>query len=173
MELMYFGIISSLMQFNRLKLYYEKSVYEENIENKILGLNNFFTAEMNNKENITQNNNPKTSNGSGGSGGKERRGWVPYLQNVLHAMDTMSFRRVFDSFEKLLSATVKRYNDMISPLRTYKEMICYLRVLLESADETHNEFAIARLYSIFYTTSERKDPLPRLLAEWLPGEKPH
>ena len=149
-ELLFFSVLSSLQNYNRLKLFYEKSVYEQKISNKNYGLNMDFTAEFT----VPQG---------------EDRGWIPNIKNVINAFDTMSFRRVFQSMERLSSSQIKRFEDIISPLSLYKEMICYLRILLESADETHNEFAIARLYSIFYTTSEKKDPLSRLLNEWMPG----
>lgn len=58
------------------------------------------------------------------------------------------------------------------PLSLYKEMICYLRVLLESGLEGHHEIAIAALHRLFYASSERLDPLPRLLTAWKSGTFP-
>ena len=138
-ELIFFEVLSSLLKYNRLKLLHEKSVYEESSSTLAVGVES------------------------------EESGWIPSLQNVINAFDTMSFRRVFDSFEKLRNPITKRYSDIVSPLGLYKEMICYLRILLESSDETHNEFAIARLYNLFYTTNEKRDPLNRLLLDWSPG----
>ena len=134
-ELIFFEVLSSLLKYNRLKLLHEKSVYEESSLTLAVGVES------------------------------EESGWIPSLQNVINAFDTMSFRRVFDSFEKLRNPITKRYSDIVSPLGLYKEMICYLRILLESSDETHNEFAIARLYNLFYTTNEKRDPLNRLLLD--------
>lgn len=155
-ELLFFSVLSSLLQYNRLKLQYERSVYEQkSLSKNIGGLNHDFSVEAT----VPQRDQ------------REEKGWIPSIKNVINAFDTMSFRRVFQSMERLSSSQIKRYEDIISPLSLYKEMICYLRVLLESSDETHNEFAIARLYSIFYTTSEKKDPLGRLLSEWTPGKE--
>lgn len=146
-ELLFFEVLSSLLKYNRLKLAHERTVYEEKAIKKNAGLNKIFSGEVESEE----------------------TGWIPGLQNVINAFDTMSFRRVFDSFEKLRNPQTKRLGDIVSPLGLYKEMICYLRILLDSADETHNEFAIARLYSLFYTSNEKRDPLSRLLMDWTPG----
>jgi hypothetical protein len=139
-ELIYFEVLSSLLKYNRLKLIYTKALHEEK-----KNLNHF--EEENNI------------------------GWIPDLHNMINSLDNMSFSRVYESLEKLVSTEngVKRHSDMVIPLELYKEMICYLRILLESSDETHNEFAVARLFSIFFTGSDRKDPLPRLLSQWAPG----
>ena len=161
-EIIFFDVISSLLKYNRLKLTDAKSEYENKMVNKAHGLMNDFTSEG--------GGDGGTSGPNSGIEGSGSEGWIPSLQNVINSLDTMSFRRVFESLEKLQTTQIKRFSDMVSPLGLYKEMMCYLRVLLESADETHNEFAIARLYSIFYTSSERKDPLPRILAEWTPGK---
>lgn len=56
------------------------------------------------------------------------------------------------------------------PLALFKEMICYLRVLLESDLTGHHEIAVAALYRLYYASSERLDPLPRLLSAWKSGE---
>ena len=166
-EIIFFDVISSLLKYNRLKLTDAKSEYENKMVNKAHGLMNDFSSEGGGDGGGPGSNSELGSTGVGS--GSE--GWVPSLQNVINSLDTMSFRRVFESLEKLQTTQIKRFSDMVSPLGLYKEMMCYLRVLLESTDETHNEFAIARLYSIFYTSSERKDPLPRILAEWTPGKK--
>jgi hypothetical protein len=167
-EIIFFDVVTSLLKYNRLKIGYDKAQYENKVSANSLGhglLKDF------NTEPGVQGQGPR-----GGVSGKQgadtssgAAGWIPDLHNVINALDTMSFRRVFESLETLQTTQVKRFADMVSPLALYKEMMCYLRILLESADETHNEFAIARLYSIFYTTSERKDPLPRILSEWTPG----
>lgn len=65
-----------------------------------------------------------------------------------------------------------RTEDVVIPLALYKEMVCYLRVLLESGLDGHHEIAVAGLHRLFYTTSERLDPLPRLLSAWKPGTYP-
>lgn len=172
-EITYFEVLTSLLKYNRLKLSYEKSQYEEQAGSAGLGLGlyNDFTLEgdVGRAKGLTAAGGMGEVAGRGAGVVATATGWVPSLQNVINALDNLSFRRVFESLEKLQTTQVKRFADMVSPLGLYKEMMCYLRVLLESSDETHNEFAIARLYSIFYTSSERKDPLPRILAEWSPG----
>ena len=169
-EIIFFDVVTSLLKYNRLKIGYDKAQYENKVSANSLGhgLLKDFNTEPGGQG---QRQGPR-----GGAAGKQAAdmntgaaGWIPDLHNVINALDTMSFRRVFESLETLQTTQVKRFADMVSPLGLYKEMMCYLRILLESADETHNEFAIARLYSIFYTTSERKDPLPRILSEWTPG----
>lgn len=167
-EIIFFDVVTSLLKYNRLKIGYDKAQYENKVSANSLGhglLKDF------NTEPGVQGQGPRggvnMKQGADTSAGAA--GWIPDLHNVINALDTMSFRRVFESLETLQTTQVKRFADMVSPLALYKEMMCYLRILLESADETHNEFAIARLYSIFYTTSERKDPLPRILSEWTPG----
>jgi hypothetical protein len=61
---------------------------------------------------------------------------------------------------------------VVVPLSLYKEMVCYLRVLLESGLEGHHEIAIAALHRLFYAASERLDPLPKLLSSWKSGTYP-
>jgi hypothetical protein len=48
-------------------------------------------------------------------------------------------------------------------------MIHYLRVLCESSIQGHHELAIGALHRIFYATTERLDPLPKLLSQWRSG----
>ena len=175
-EIIFFDVVTSLLKYNRLKIGYNKAQHENIVSSNLLGhgLMRDFTSGP-------EGPGTGTGTGQGPRGGVTGKlgadtssgsiGWIPDLHNVINALDTMSFRRVFESLETLQTTQVKRFADMVSPLGLYKEMMCYLRILLESADETHNEFAIARLYSIFYTTSERRDPLPRILAEWIPGKK--
>ena len=172
-EIIFFDVVTSLLKYNRLKIGYAKAQYENKVSANSLGHGLL-------KDFNTEPGGQGQGQGSGRRGGVNGKqvadmstgaaGWIPDLHNVINALDTMSFRRVFESLETLQTTQVKRFADMVSPLGLYKEMMCYLRILLESADETHNEFAIARLYSIFYTTSERKDPLPRVLSEWTPGK---
>jgi timeless len=61
---------------------------------------------------------------------------------------------------------------VVVPLSLYKEMVCYLRVLLESGLEGHHEIAIAALHRLFYASAERLDPLPKLLSAWKSGTYP-
>ena len=171
-EIIFFDVVTSLLKYNRLKIGYIKAQHENILSSNLLGhgLMRDFTSGPEGTGSV-QGPRGGVTGKQGADTNSSLTGWIPDLHNVINALDTMSFRRVFESLETLQTTQVKRFADMVSPLGLYKEMMCYLRILLESADETHNEFAIARLYSIFYTTSERRDPLPRILAEWIPGKK--
>ena len=72
----------------------------------------------------------------------------------------------------IVGKNAMRTEDVVVPMSLYKEMVCYLRVLLESGLEGHHEIAIAALHRLFYASSERLDPLPRLLASWKSGTYP-
>lgn len=132
LELAYFHVLSTLLQYQRLKLVHEKQVISK-------------------------------SKGSA---------WVPNLENVIHSLDKMSFGRTVLSIQKLLQE--KRYMDVKRPMSAFKEMISYLRVLLESSNTDHNEIAVAALYRVFYTRSptDRQDPMLKLLSEWRVGAFP-
>eukprot|EP01034_Spumella_vulgaris_P022963 gene22963-29148_t len=106
--------------------------------------------------------------------------WEPNLKNVMDALDNMSFQRVVDSIEfymtppkgpELKRTTPKeKLAKLHIPMTLLKEMICYLRVLLESGLEGHHEIAIAALYRLYYTNStDRQDPLGKLLTQWRAG----
>ena len=93
--------------------------------------------------------------------------WQPNLVNVMDALDRMSFRRVTASIERTLKT--HSCGDVLYPMTLLKEMICYLRILLESSLEGHHEISISALYRLFYASSDRLDPLPKLLGDWKPG----
>ena len=94
--------------------------------------------------------------------------WAPDVRNVIHALDSMSWNRVLVAMETL--HTAKQFKDIHVPMELYKEMICYLKLMLDSADINHHELAIARLYRLFYSLSrERQDPLATLLRQWRPA----
>ena len=55
-------------------------------------------------------------------------------------------------------------------MAVFKEIVCYTRIQLESANTGHRDYAVVTLYRLFYcNTSDRRDPLPRLLQEWKAG----
>lgn len=97
--------------------------------------------------------------------------WKPSIRNIIDALDKMSFRRVTVSMETLAKNESKR-DDVVIPMLLFKEQICYLRLLLDSKEDVHHELAVAALYRLFYATSQRLDPLPRLLSEWKPNTYP-
>ena len=96
--------------------------------------------------------------------------WQPDLVNVMDALDRMSFRRVTAAIERNLKRkTASGHADILPAMTLFKEMVSYLRILLESGLEGHHEIAVAALYRLFYASSDRLDPLPRLLGDWRPG----
>jgi hypothetical protein len=86
----------------------------------------------------------------------------------MDALDRMSFTRVVVAIERIGKSIIS-IDDVVVPLCLYKEMVCYLRILLESGLEGHHEIAIAALWRLFYASSERLDPLPKLLSGWKAG----
>lgn len=143
MELVYFEILAVHLQYNRLKLNDSKLKFMQEQE-KLMGANSAIAA----------------------SGDSEPAGWQPDITNLANALDSMTQNRVLFSIEYLFKK--KLYLDIIKPLEVYKEIVCYLRVLLESSNPGHHDISVAYLYRLFYASSERKDPLPRLLGEWKP-----
>jgi hypothetical protein len=98
--------------------------------------------------------------------------WQPNLLNVIDCLDKMSFTRVVFSMERLQKPTHKDANpheNLWIPMNLYYEMLCYLEILLLSDIEGHHEIAIGALYRLFYTTTEKLDPLGKLLSNWKTG----
>ena len=80
------------------------------------------------------------------------------------------FILIVQLFHHLTGKNPLHNDDIVIPLALFKEMICYLRVLLESDLTGHHEIAVAALYRLYYASSERLDPLPRLLSAWKSGK---
>jgi len=100
----------------------------------------------------------------GGSG----EGWVPDLRNMVEATSTISLNHYTHTMEEL--SKTKRFVDIVRPMAVFKEIICYTRLQLESANPGHRDYAVVTLYRLFYcNTTDRRDPLPRLLGEWKAG----
>ena len=164
-ELTYFQVLTTLLRYNRMKLLYEKTLHDRQTANNQMqqysqddptllvsqSLDGYDEAPLG-------VNNTTLGAGTGGGGGVG--GWVPPLQNMIDALDKMTFARVLFTMEKLHTKD-KRYSDEHIPIALFKEMICYVRILLESSNSDHNDIAVATLYRLFYTTSERQGiPLP-------------
>ncbi len=108
--------------------------------------------------------------------------WEPSFINIMPALDRMSFSRVLSAIDRLLKPataqlTTSRVEEhwstaVIAPMKLYKEMLGCLHLLLRSGIEGHHEIAIAALFRLFYATTERGDPLPKLLQAWRPGTFP-
>jgi timeless len=142
LELRYFDIIARLLHYNRLKL---ADDYKD-----------FQTA---------------LSLSVSAQADKAAAVWEPNLKNVMDALDRMSFTRVTVAIDRMSKNALKA-DDVVIPLTLYKEMVCYLRVLMESGLEGHHEIAIAALHRLFYATTEKLDPLPKLLSSWKAGTFP-
>lgn len=147
LELVYFQVLGTLLQYQRLKMYQVKSNNDRQLQQQ-----------------ITQSNRSYSTASS--------PEWIPDMHPVIPSLDKMSFQRTMASLEKLPKE--KKYREVEHPLSTFKEMICYLRIMIESDDEDHNDIAVAQLYRVFYnkSPSERLDPLPRLLSDWKVGIYP-
>lgn len=149
MEWQYFSIITKLMAYNRLKLEEEyRQVQMRRQETSLLAMD-------------ATNEPPYT----------ESLHWEPNLINVIDSLDKMSFTRVTFAMESLLRKP-QTYHLVHFPMQMYTEMLCYLRIMLESSNEGHHEIAIGALYRLFYTSTGQTDPLPKLLTAWKPGSFP-
>ncbi len=139
-EMEFFTIVTSCLKYQRLKILDDKEQYLLRVQQSCAGLNE------------------NSSNG-----------WIPDLRSIMAALDKMSFRRVLASLHRLHSVE-KKYDKLLIPMETYKEMICYIYVMLQSSDVAHHELAIAALYPLFYANSQDKlDPLTHLLRDWKLG----
>ena len=149
LELRYFELIARVMQYNRLKLADEQRRFQQQQEQQQQEQEHKYHVEMK---------------------------WVPDLVNVMDALDRMSFNRVVTAIERYSSSnnpSAQRLGlgleHVVLPMALYKEMICYVRLMLESDESGHNELAVSILNPIFFVTTERTDPLLKLLAQWRPG----
>jgi hypothetical protein len=50
----------------------------------------------------------------------------------------------------ILFATPFLSSQLVIPMELFKELICFLRVMLESEDMAHNDIALGALHKIFY-----------------------
>ena len=95
--------------------------------------------------------------------------WVPSIRPMMVALDRISYTRVVSTINRL-TVVEKKYESVMIPLECYKEMICYVHLMLQSTNTAHHELAIAALYPLFYVNAkERIDPLVQLLREWKPA----
>jgi len=148
MELVYFDVLSKMLAYNRFKLTAEKAEFE-----RCVAANEPAT----NKNNIAET----------ATGNIVVNGWVPDLRNMIEATSNMSENRIVRSMEDL---TKKNTKALHKPIECFKEIICYIRIELQSANLGHRDLAVAALFRIFYTmTTDRRDPLPKLLADWKPS----
>jgi hypothetical protein len=142
MELVYFEILSKMLTFNRYKLMSEKAQFEKKM--------------LNGESFVTQQNNADL----------HKKGWVPDLRNMIEATSNMSENRIVRSMEEIIKKK-KEYHSLHRPVECFKELICYIQIELQSANLGHRDLAVAALFRIFYTlTTDRRDPLPKLLNDW-------
>ena len=93
-ELIYFQVLYTLLQFNRLKLEDEKRQFE--------------------KLQLTST-----------------EGWEPDLSNVFYVLESITWRSALDCMDQLHQQ--KHFQEEYIPMMVYKELICYLRLMLESS----------------------------------------
>jgi hypothetical protein len=129
-ELIYFQVLSTLLQYNRLKLEDEKRHFE--------------------KRQVV-----------------DHEGWEADLSNVFYVLEAVTWRSALDCLDQL--HLKKQFQEEYIPMILYKELVCYLRLMLESTSEAHHEVAVSIMHRVFYVTQERQDPLPQLLRTWAPG----
>ena len=148
MELNFFEIVSSHLQYGRLKLSEERLQF---LRDKEAGL-----------VESAQSDDPLGGEDALGLGG-----WSPDFRFCINAFDKMSLHRTLTAMEVLHKK--KAYLDIARAMELYKEIVCYQRLMLESSNPGHHDLAVHTLYRLFYNTTERKDPLGRLLSEWRPN----
>lgn len=149
MELVYFDVLSKMLAYNRFKLMAEKAEFERRVA---------ANEPATNKNNVAE----------AATGNVTVNGWVPDLRNMIEATSNMSENRVVRSMEDLMKK--KNVKALHKPIECFKEIICYIRIELQSANLGHRDLAVAALFRIFYTmTTDRRDPLPKLIADWKPS----
>lgn len=148
MEWQYFSIVTKLLAYNRLKLEDEYRAVQARRQEASLSLL------------------PSATNGT--TPAADQLVWEPDLINVIDSLDKMSFTRVTFAMEHL-SKKAETQHLVLYPMQMYTEMVCYLRILLESGLEGHHEIAIGALYRLFYTSQGSLDPLGKLLQAWKPA----
>lgn len=99
--------------------------------------------------------------------------WVPELKNVTECFDRMFISHSSDTVKRHFEAGKAARGgsgDVIVPLKLYKEIISFLRIMLESEDTAHHDIAMTALFRIFFnpTTTDCLDILPVLLRSWTP-----
>jgi hypothetical protein len=139
MKLTYFEILSKCLSYNRLKLASDKKAFDAKRQRDL-------------REGLIDEKAPK---------------WEPDLRNMSAAMDKLTENHILKTMED--AVTRKRFHEVVKAMEVYKEVICYIRVQLESGNRFHRDFAVAYLYRLFYATVERTDPLSKLMSEWKPG----
>ena len=147
MELNFFEIVSSHLQYGRLKLSEQRVQFLRDREAGLV-------------EPAAQSDDPLGADDAQG-------GWNPDFRFCINAFDKMSLHRTLTAMEVLHKK--KAYLDITRAMELYKEIVCYQRLMLESSNPGHHDLAVHTLYRLFYNTTERKDPLGRLLSEWRPN----
>jgi hypothetical protein len=140
MEIVYFEILSKMLAYNRYKLMAEKASFEKRV-NDGDAMDEVKDSDL------------------------QTHGWVPDLRNMIEATSNMSENRIVRSIDDLCKK--KNLQALYKPIECFKELICYIRIELQSSNLGHRDLAVAALFRIFYTlTTDRRDPLPKLLNDW-------
>jgi hypothetical protein len=140
-EVMFMQVVSICLQYNRLKINDNKRSFDK--------------RQMSVDANLSSND----PNGI--------PGWIPGddLRNVASALDNPPWKYVLGKLF-VFGQDTKTLKDVYIPMELYKEMICYLKIMLDSSNVDHHEIAIRQMFYLFYTTSEKTDPLSKLLHGW-------
>jgi hypothetical protein len=64
----------------------------------------------------------------------------------------------------------KQWDDVVTPLELYKEMVCLMQLLLQSEHRDHPILILAALKRLYYAPpADRQDQVPMLVREWKPN----
>jgi hypothetical protein len=101
--------------------------------------------------------------------------WIPDLKKITDCFDRMMITHPVDTVKKHFEAVGKdvkstTFGDVAVPIQLYKEMISFIRIMLESEGTVHNDIAMTAMFRIFYNPNptERLDILPLVLKNWNP-----
>lgn len=169
-ELSYYETLGRMLYFHRLKLAHVKQQLDDCVDVAGAALVKLKYPTVFDHGDGFDDDGDAIDEGSSSNVGTSVR-WIPNMRNVMSALDKMSFNRVVYSV-KTLNEKVETAADAFKPLELYKEMICYIRVLLESENSDHNEIASGLLFPLFFARKDRTDPLPEVLSKWKPGVYP-
>ena len=105
--------------------------------------------------------------------GETAKAWLPDLKNITECFDKSMITHVTDTiskhFETAGALPKLRYSgDLVVTMLLYKEIISFLRIMLESEETAHNDIAMSALYRIFFNPASKdcQDVLPLLLRNW-------
>lgn len=160
-EMEYFQIISHCLRYHRYKVM-DEALYPPHE-------NTAWTSPISTALASLSPLDPPLPSPSLPSSQQQQRVWEPNLRCMMMALDKMSFMRAITAIKRLWTIE-KKHSLVWIPMETYKEMLCYVHLMLQSSNIAHHELAVAALYPLFYTNPiDALDPLRTLLHEWKPS----